>query len=45
MWCVVIPVIIALERRVPLHIGTLRRNLPWHVLASVVVSLIHVIGM
>lgn len=45
MWCVAIAAIIAFERRVPLHIGTLRRNLPWHVLASVVVSLIHVVGM
>jgi hypothetical protein len=42
---VVIPAIIWFSRRVPLHIGSLRRNLAWHVLASVVVSLAHVIGM
>jgi len=45
MWLVLIPAIIAFERRVPLYIGVLRRNLPWHVAASIVVSIIHVAGM
>jgi len=45
MWAVLIPAIIAFERRVPLYFGVLRRNLPWHVVASVVVSLVHVGGM
>ena len=45
MWCVLIPAIIAFERRVPLYVGVLRRNLPWHLVASVVVSLVHVGGM
>ena len=45
LWCLLIPAIVAFERRVPLHFGTLRRNLPWHVAASVVVSVAHVVGM
>jgi len=40
-----VPAIIAFERRVPLHLETLRRNLPWHVLASVVYSVVHVLAM
>jgi DNA-binding LytR/AlgR family response regulator len=45
MWCVLIPAIVAFEHRVPLQFGTFRRNAPWHVLASVAVSLAHVVGM
>jgi len=45
LWCAFIPAIIAFEHRVPLHFGTLRRNLPWHAVASVVVSVVHVVGM
>jgi hypothetical protein len=45
MWLVLIPAILAFERRVPLHFGVLRRNLPWHVAASVAVSVVHVAGM
>ena len=45
MWMLLIPAIIAFERRVPLYFGVLRRHLPWHVIASVVVSVIHVVGM
>jgi len=37
-----IPAMLAFERRVPLRIALLRRNLPWHLLASVVYSLVHV---
>ncbi|GAB3257427.1 LytTR family DNA-binding domain-containing protein [Chitinimonas naiadis] len=40
-----IPAIIAFERRVPLHFGNLRRQLPWHLLASMVFCLLHVVGM
>jgi hypothetical protein len=45
MWAVLIPAILAFERRFPLQLGTWRRNLPWHAAASVVVSLVHVVGM
>ena len=40
-----VPVVIAFERRVPLLFSTLRRNLAWHVLGSVVFSLLHVLAM
>ena len=40
-----VPLVIAFERRVPLEFGSLRRNLPWHLLASVVFSVLHVLGM
>ena len=40
-----VPVVIAFERRVPLHFETLRRNLPIHALASVVYSVLHVVAM
>lgn len=40
-----IPVVIAFERRVPLEFGKLRRNLRWHLLASVAFSLLHVLAM
>jgi hypothetical protein len=40
-----VPAVIAFEKLVPLQFGTLRRNLPWHVLASVVFSLAHVLVM
>jgi hypothetical protein len=45
MWLVLIPAIVAFEHRVPLHFGVLRRNLPWHLAASIVVSILHVAGM
>jgi hypothetical protein len=45
VWLALIPAIIAFERRFPLHIGSFRRNLPWHALASVVVSATHVVAM
>jgi hypothetical protein len=45
MWALLIPLIVTFERRVPIQFGTLRRNLPLHVGASVVVSVAHVVGM
>ncbi len=40
-----VPIVLIFEREVPLQVGTFRRNLPWHVLASVVFSLVHVGAM
>jgi hypothetical protein len=40
-----VPAVIAFERRFPLHFGSLRRNLGWHVLASVAFSVGHVVAM
>ncbi len=40
-----IPAIVAFERRFPLHWDTLRRHLPWHLVGSVVYCSIHLAGM
>ncbi|MFZ5637312.1 MAG: LytTR family DNA-binding domain-containing protein [Pseudomonadota bacterium] len=40
-----IPGIVWLTRRFPLHWGAWRRHLPWLLLGSVVFSLLHVVGM
>ena len=40
-----VPVVIQFEKKVPLEFGSLRRNLPWHLLASVVFCVLHVLGM
>ncbi len=40
-----VPAVAWFERRHPLRWGTLRRNLPWHLLATVAFCLLHVIGM
>lgn len=40
-----VPAVIAFERRAPLQFGVLRRHLPWHVLAAVVFSVVHVVLM
>ena len=40
-----VPAVIVFERRVPLQFGLLRRNLPRHVVAAVVFSVIHVLAM
>ncbi|MGJ7497108.1 LytTR family DNA-binding domain-containing protein [Variovorax sp. RT4R15] len=40
-----VPAVIAFERRFPLGLSTLRSNLPWHLAASVVFSLVHVAAM
>jgi DNA-binding LytR/AlgR family response regulator len=37
-----VPLILIFERNVPLRVGTFRRNLPWHFLASIAFSLAHV---
>lgn len=40
-----VPAVIGFERRAPLKYGFWLRHLPWHVLASVAFSLMHVLGM
>lgn len=40
-----VPAVVAFERRFGLHWDTWRSNLRWHVLASVVFSLVHVLAM
>jgi hypothetical protein len=40
-----VPVVIAFEKRVPLQFGLLRRNLPRHLLFSVLFSVLHVCAM
>lgn len=45
MWLLLIPGVAWLTRRVPLHLDTWRRALPWHVAGSVAWSVLHVAGM
>ncbi|MBN8480233.1 MAG: LytTR family transcriptional regulator [Xanthomonadales bacterium] len=45
LWLVLVPAIAAFSRRFPLYWETWRGNLPLHLLATVVVSLVHVGGM
>ncbi len=40
-----VPAVIAFERRFPIHFGTLRRSLPWHIPAAMVFSVAHVVAM
>lgn len=40
-----VPAIVAFERRFPLHWDTLRRHLPWHVLGSMAFCTVHLAGM
>jgi hypothetical protein len=40
-----VPAVIAMERRFPLQFSTWRRNLSWHLAASVAFSIIHVVAM
>jgi hypothetical protein len=40
-----VPAVLAFEKAVPLEWGSLRRNLPRHLLASVAVSVLHVLAM
>ena len=40
-----VPLVLAFDRRFPLEYGSLRRNLRWHLLASVLFSLAHVLLM
>jgi DNA-binding LytR/AlgR family response regulator len=46
MWLLVLlPMIVRFSRRFPIHWDTWRRHLPWHLAASLVASVIHVLGM
>ena len=45
MWLALFPAVAWLTRRIPLHLDTWRRALPWHVVASVAWSVLHVTGM
>ncbi len=45
MLLVLVPAVIAFERRKPLSRSTWRPNWPWHIAATVMFSLIHVAGM
>jgi hypothetical protein len=45
MMLVLVPALLAFERRVPLRLGNWRHALPWHLLGVVVFSLVHVLGM
>ena len=40
-----VPAVIEFDRRFPLALGTLRKNLRWHLLATIPFSLVHVIAM
>ncbi len=40
-----VPALVWFTRRFPIHLDTWRRQLPWHVLGSVVFSVLHVVGM
>ncbi len=42
---VLVPATVWFSRRLPLHLDTWRRRLPWYLLASVPVSLVHVLSM
>lgn len=45
LWAALIPAIVAFSHRFPLHWDGWRRVLWWHIIASIVVCLIHVVGM
>lgn len=45
LWLALLPLIVGFTRRFPFHWDTWRRQLPWHFAASVVVSVVHVLGM
>ncbi|MFT4196678.1 MAG: LytTR family DNA-binding domain-containing protein [Pseudoxanthomonas sp.] len=45
LWIALVWPLVWFTRRFPLHWDTWRRHLPWHLLASVVFSLVHVTGM
>jgi len=42
---ILVPAVIYFERRFPLYIGVLRKHLPFHILGSMVFSVLHVSGM
>lgn len=45
MLLVLVPAVLAFERRFPFQQSTWRRVVPWHVIATVVYSVAHVLGM
>ena len=45
MMLALVPGLVWFTRRFPMHWDTWRRHLPWHVVTSLVFSLIHVVGM
>lgn len=45
MLLLLVPALVWFTRRFPLHWDTWRRHLPWYAVASVVFSLVHVVGM
>lgn len=45
MMLALVPGLVWFSRRFPTHWDTWRRHLPWHIAASLVFSLIHVVGM
>ncbi|MFT3762316.1 MAG: LytTR family DNA-binding domain-containing protein [Pseudoxanthomonas sp.] len=45
LWIALVWPLVWFTRHFPLHWDTWRRHLPWHLLASVVFSLVHVTGM
>lgn len=45
MLLALVPALVWFTRRFPLHWDNWRRQLPWHLLASMVFSLVHVLGM
>jgi DNA-binding LytR/AlgR family response regulator len=45
MLLALLPAQLLFERRFPFRLGTWHRTLPWHLLATVVYSLVHVLGM
>lgn len=44
-WLALIPVVVAFNQRFPLHSGHFRRSVPAHLLFTVPISLLHVLGM
>ncbi len=45
MLILLVPAVIAFERRFPLRVELLRQNIPFHLAASAVFSVVHVVGM
>jgi hypothetical protein len=45
VWLLLVRGIVWFERLFPIRLDTWRRALPWHLLATAVVSIIHVVGM
>jgi len=45
MWLALVWPVVGFSRRFPFHWDTWQRSLRWHLLASVAVSLVHVLGM